>query len=109
MNVIDDDTTIQGLLIVETIAVQNPSFGDGAILPPGPGTPITAPKLQHQHAISHRQPTGMDVASKTEDLHIVFGASGVIAGVDVTATTAPVTTGAPSTDKKFTVDVQVGA
>lgn len=91
--------TVGGTLVPKLFKPPAGSITDAAV---EAAAGIQATKLQHQHVFTHRQKTGADVATQTEDLFTVRAAGSVV-GVDVVATTAP--TGG---NKQFTVDVQKG-
>jgi hypothetical protein len=98
-NNIPGDLRVGGLMTCKALAMQNASITDAMIVV---AAAIAASKLQQQKSVTVRQATGSVVVSKTEDAHIVFGASGFIYGVEIAITTAP--TG----DHTVTVDVQIG-
>jgi len=49
---------------------------------------VAASKLQHQHALHHKQVSGTDVVTATEILHICRGV-GVVVDVEVTSAVCP--------------------
>lgn len=67
---------------------------------------IGSDKLNHRHVVTHRQKTGADVATQTEDLYIAR-AAGTLRTVNVVVTTAP-TGSSIGTDKKTVIDIQKG-
>jgi hypothetical protein len=91
--------------VFSTIQITTPCITDAMI---AVAAKISASKLQHQHALHHSQANGVDVASETKLAHIVLGATGVVTAVQVSCAAKPTGTSA-GTDKKFTVDVQVGS
>jgi hypothetical protein len=97
---VDGDQRVKGQLNCGTLAMQTASINDAMVTA---NAAVDAAKLKHQHAVKYSQDAGADVVTKTQDVHIVRGATGKAIGVNVAASTAP--TGG---DKKFTVDVQKG-
>jgi hypothetical protein len=102
---VDGDLRVKGTVTAAGLNLQNATITDAMIQA---AANLAASKLEHQHAITYRQKTGADVVTETVDLHIARGNTGSVIGVDVVATTAPVGTGTPATDKKFTVNVLKG-
>ena len=99
-NTIDGDLRVTGRLVPATFTPPAGAVDNAAV---AASAGIVATKLQHQYIVTHTQKTGADVATQTEDVHIVHGLTGTVVGVDVACSTAP--TGG---DKAFTVNVHKG-
>lgn len=96
---IEGDVFVNGNLSCTTFTPPDASVGNAAV---AAGANIAASKLEHRHSPAHAQASGSDVATKSEVIHIVRGATGTLVAFEVAIDTAP--TGG---DKQFTVDLQV--
>lgn len=105
MGTINDDLRVGGTLTAKQFVPPDACITAKAIQA---SAGIEATKLQHQHALRVVQAAGADVASKTEPIYIVRGATATVIEINVLILTAATGTGTPATDKKFTVDLQKG-
>lgn len=96
--VIPSDVRIQGTAVVQNLTVQNPFVTAASLVV---GQVLPAASIGQQYTPTHRQKGGTAVTAQTEDIHIVYGASGQVIAVQAMVSTPP--TG----DHTVTIDVQV--
>jgi hypothetical protein len=97
---IPGDLRVAGNVRAASMDIPPSSIEDGDVRA---GANIAASKLEHQHALAHKQAAGAAVVNATENLRIVRGQTGLLISVDAMVDTAP--TGA---DRTITIDVLKG-
>ena len=100
-NQIFGDMRITGQLIVGSITLPNSCITDINV---ASNAAIGATKLEHQYPLHHVQATGTAVVSRSENLHVVRGTTGLLIGVEAMVDTAP--TGA---DRTISINVLKGS
>jgi hypothetical protein len=95
---IEGDVYVNGTLTPRVLSIPALTLVNAGV---AAAAEISASKLQHRHAVQYRQSAGADVVTQTQEVYVVYGATGTVVAVDTSCSTAP--TGG---DKAFTVDVQ---
>jgi len=91
-------THIAGTLTAARVTLPDSTVTNASV---AGGAGIAATKLEHQFPIRYQQQPGSNVAAATEDIHIVYGATG-----DVVAVHAALNGVIPSGDRTAVVDLQ---
>jgi hypothetical protein len=92
-----NSTHIAGSLTAESITLPASTVTNTSVLA---GAGISATKLEHQFPIVYQQQPGTNVAAATQDVHVVYGATG-----DVVAIHAALNGVIPSGDRTAVIDV----
>lgn len=98
-DIINNDLTINGTLRARDFIPPNDSITNAAI---DANAAIQASKLEHQYAIHYAQAPGSAIVAATQDVHLVYGAEGLIVALEAAITGAV----ADDVSRTVTIDLQ---